>query len=197
MTSDAQHAGAGNREVEDVLDHYERHLGPPTRIDHLPSGLHVCTWIDRPIRGAVTHATAGLSAIPLSQASGVVRQELLIAAAARWESPAIGGLLSHMAGQVALMRRPLLFGEAFALDFRLAGLPAIWGFVAIDPRYFPDDLYAASSSEGMVGVTWLVPVTANEGHYIATRGIDPFLELVEKEQPDLLDVRKRSIHGIG
>jgi len=42
----------------------------------------------------------------------------------------------------------------------------------------------------------LVPVTRDEGDYIATTGIDPFLERVEREQPNLLEVRKRSIRGI-
>ena len=127
--------------VDEILDHYERHLGPPTRIDHLPSGLHVGAWIDRPSRGAVTHATAGLATHTLVQDSRIVRQELLIATASGWESPAIGGLLSHMAGQVALMRRPLLFGEAIPLEIRVHGLPDIAGFVAIDPRYFREELY--------------------------------------------------------
>jgi hypothetical protein len=193
---DAERTGPTDGLVDEVLDHYARHLGPPTRLDHLPSGLHLVTWIDRPMRGAVTHATAGLSAIPLTQATGIVRQELLIAADAGWEAPAIGGLLSHLAGQVALMRRPLLFGEAFPLDFPVRGLPDIEGFVAIDPRYHPDALYIASTREGPVAITWLVPITPAEVGYVTTAGIDAFLVLVAEQQPNLLKVRRRSIRGI-
>ena len=158
--------------------------------------LHVLSFLDRPAHGAVTHVTLGLSRHPLRQTSGEVRQELLISCDPSWESPGVVGLLSHVAGEVALAGKPLIFGEAVPLDVQMAGVPRIDALLAIDPRHFDEGLHTFSGGGTPTAITWLVPITREEFTFVAEAGPDPFLKLLGEQQPDLLRVRSRSIPGI-
>ena len=71
------------------------------------------------------------------------------------------------------------------------GMEAIYVSV---PVYLPDSFATYNSPEGVCSIfAWLVPITCPEAEFAKTKGWEAFEDRIGSVDPDLLDLRRRSI----
>lgn len=181
-----------NVAVDRVLTHYGEHLGEPDGRWHGAGGsLHVVRYSDQPIVGATTYLSLGLSAHKLAQTGGSIRQELLISCYAKQDPNRFESLLACLAGQIALA------GRAFAEASTWPNELTIWAskfaaFFAAPPKYFVS-LPAIVPTEPPTVLVWLVPLFRDESDLVAAEGWDALEGLFVAKDPDLLDLKRKSV----
>ena len=186
--------------VPELILHVEKYLGEMSedyRIASQASGisLQVAKFPDQPIRNATTFVTLGVSTIPLQQLEGsLLRQEFLFAAKnCNALSNDIAGLLGTIANDVLTNQKVLLHGQVLGP----AG-PLLDGFdktalYLTHPAYFPEGLHFFRDSSPETVFAWLVPITTDEATFVREVGWEHFEDHLTNENPDLLDLGRRSL----
>jgi hypothetical protein len=184
-----------------VSAYVEKILGVPFDIlrasDHLTGDsfpVHIHCFADQPCEGATTCCTIGLSEKLFSQDDGTsIRFELLFTA---YVDSLKNELNSHFFSVVKwLMQKQemLLSGEILDMEEPLAPGSEVTGFWFYAPIYFPDELNVFDETEPNVIFVWAIPVSAAEMSYLEQNGPDAFSELLEKQDPDLIDIYRPSV----
>jgi len=177
------------------IDHIESHLGPIQDGARLREGVQGVRFRDRPNPGATTFMTLGLSNHVLTQRSGVdVRIEFVIACHDAFvEGFNSLSVLADVCDQVLPDHSAPARGTVFGPRGRFFEGSEMEALYCASPVYFPDDLCKFGGfSEPFVPV-WLVPITKLEAHYVGTNGWNSFEELLARVDPNLLDLRRRSL----
>ena len=185
--------------TEGLINYIELNLGLiSTGWSHLieSSGdsFQIARFNNKPMTGAVTFSTLGISKSVLPQYKGKsIRQELIFCCNrpfANWDIPELlmvvgEELLTH---KKAFMRGQVL-GHAGPL-FPKSTLDALYCSV---PVYFPESLHEYKDTDPITVFIWLIPITKEEARFIEERGWDDFEDLLVKRDPDLLDLKRSSI----
>jgi len=188
-----------DRDVTGLVAHLEAFLGEIRAgsggDDTTPGGVQV-VWFgpDKPFAGAITIATLGLSYVYLEQPSGRgFHQELLMHLPADRESHNAAGVLFQVAKLLVDCGRGLLRGDVLGPWGQLFAGTTMTALYAADPICLPDDFAVCDTPAGEVVLTWLVPITDAEAHYVARRGWRAFEDALMAEDPDLTDLTRGSI----
>lgn len=172
----------------------EASLGAPARIGETAGeepAIAVLEFDDEPYEGVTTFVTKGLAAGPLRRFDeGETRQELLFCAPAGFEA---APLLRWAAREIHASGFGLMRGAVLTLDDPIAPGSRLGAVYATYPVYHDEQLAEWRGTEPPTAVVWLVPITIGEAKYVEKRGWEPFEELLEKRDPDLLDFSR---HGV-
>ena len=178
-----------------LTDHYEQHLG---RIDRGwssqgPAGVQVCLFRNQPMEAAYTLATLGLSTHELlMNNSRTVRQELLLSASK--DAPdELAKLLFYLSEDLLAGHRALLRGQVVHLSSPIVPGSHATDLYASIPVVFPDALATFTETSPPTVCVWLFPVLPNEVGYISSRGWGAFEELLERKDPNLFDLNRKSV----
>ncbi|WP_258047698.1 suppressor of fused domain protein [Burkholderia pseudomallei] len=143
---------------------------------------------------ASTYATIGLSDHLLELADGrQVRQELLFAAHDNYASDAIASFLLSFSEFVRSKSWALARGDVVGPSAALIPGVAVNSVYACPPVIFPEGLGLYSGSSPSTIIAWLVPLTGDEGSAAKRIGGDSFEEMLERSNPDLLDLNRPGI----
>jgi hypothetical protein len=142
----------------------------------------------------VAYSTLGLSRHSLRTPSGkVIRQELLMLAPADLDQNPVLSRLQQVGEEILHKHEPLRTGAVLGPRGQLfpgAGMTALY---VTRPVYFPDDFATFPDVDGDIVISWLVPITTAEAAYVADHGWERFEQLLEQQDPDLTDVKRRSL----
>lgn len=179
-----------------VAEHLELHLGPMERgwaSSSFP-GVLVCLFRDRPVAGAFTLGTLGLSntvlAMPLNR---LVRQELLLACSSDSRLEELARLLIGTAELALQSGRALLRGQVIpAGDHTFPGSRADSLHASI-PVVYPEAVATLADTTPKTVVVRLIPLHTADAAFVRSSGWSKFEDRLEAADPDLLDPRRKSI----
>lgn len=149
-----------------------------------------------PFEGTATFATLGLSnhILEIPGRKEGVRQELLMISCSNFGDENIPGILSDVGVSLLQHHSALLRGEVigpYGPLFNHSPLEALYSSI---PVYFSNDFHTYLKDEdSSIIMTWLIPITSAEAAYIQTYGWERFEDILEKEDPDLVDYKRKSI----
>jgi hypothetical protein len=164
--------------------HLERALGASTSTLAIPvpgrGELHVDRHPDRPVEGATTFVTAGLSSVG-------PRVELLLST---W-TPTATEEVARLAGAVALLalKDPPSRGEVLGPAGPLVAGTSMEALYVAPAIVLPDEARRILlSDDDEVELLWLIPIHKAEVAWIERRGSTAFEAALGPLEPDLLDL---------
>lgn len=183
-----------------LIEHLETHLGPIRagwKMESAPGGrLFIVEFADQPVEGAVTYATLGLSEHTLRQEDGPpICQELLFSlreGEARPEDAVL--LMKTLVAPVLESRRSLDRGQVLGPAGPVLEGSTLEAFYCSFPAYFPEELAVFRGVTPAVFFVWLIPITRDEARFIEQRDWESFEELLEEQDPELLDLRRTGLN---
>ena len=185
--------------MTELIAHLESHLGAisggTNGDESTPEGLQVA-WFgaNRPYTGVTTIATLGLSRHHLAQSgSKGLHQELLMHLPMASQPRNAAGLLLQVAAELLLRGRGLLRGEVIGPRGPLIGSGQMTALNAAAPGYLPPGFDICDTGTITIVMTWLIPITATEAHYVHTQGWPAFEETLAAEDPDLADLSRSPV----
>lgn len=182
-----------------LVEHLESTLGPirggfANDADGVRLPFQIAQFDGGPIADMVTLVSLGFSEHRLRHAHSRIRQELLLAARPRFMPGNLPGIVQQVA--LKAIESDAAIGVAEVLERRgeiVAGT-SMTALYALPPVYFSDDFHVHQSSSGeQVFIVWLVPITAAEASFVREQGHEAFEDMLEKLDPDLLDLSRASI----
>jgi hypothetical protein len=187
--------------MPDLIQHIEKYLGT---IRHgwnktpeggtVPFQIVECT--NGMLQGVVSYVTLGLSATPLiSRQSGrTIRQELFLFVRAVDESTEMPRILQTLGLRLLESGVALLRGDVIWTETVRSNLGKLNSFYVTLPVYLPDSFSTHVENNGHpVVLSWLVPISDAEARYVRSEGWSQFEDLLQRENPDLLDLERMSL----
>ncbi len=178
-----------------VEAHLQQFLGEAARYTAGRSGdiqapFRVATFLDQPAGDALTLVTVGLSDTPLGEPP--VRQELLLCAWQSQYAEVLYDTLFELGHEMQSLRVELPHGTVMQMPAPLyPGGPQ--QLLIYTPTYF-DEAFTVVPGDPPVDLIWLIPLTPRESDFILTgRGFHAFENILETEDPDLLDLHRASV----
>jgi len=182
------------------LDHLESFLGPAHHVHRAADAegevfpFDIAEFQDQPGPGITTYLTVGLSEerFPVPE-GGFVRHELLLSVPDAFAGEEGLRLLFHV-GEV-IRQQPEGISLGLVLDLHGPILPGARseGFFFYDPMYFPAEFGRVTRHGEETLLAWLVPVTRDELDYLSQHDTAAFDQLLEAQNPDVLDLTRDSL----
>ena len=180
-----------------LIEHIESRLGTidkSWKLTDSSSGLSVATFPEKPVEEAVTYVTLGLSHHILEMLEGrTVRQELVFAAWKGFPSGDIASFLSTFCEFIISKHQALLRGDVVGPTTPIIADSSLTAVYSSPPVIFEDGLDLYSKSTPPTILVWVIPIHAVEAEFVKTSGWSKFEDLLESEDPDLLDLRRKPI----
>ena len=180
-----------------IIDHLESYLGTIER-GWGELKLQVAKFAGAPDKGVSTFCTLGLSRTPLPMRDGrLVRQELLMSVAARYQDSAVAGFLLAFSEYVLSKNRALLRGDVVGPAAPLIpGVLASAVYCAM-PVFFPDEFATFRGSDPPTVLVWLVPQPAAEAEFARRVGWDRYETTLEEGEVDFWNLDRPPVVGGG
>lgn len=189
-------------DVPGLVAHFEAVLGP-VRSGWMsaPTGELMPFQVVRYSRGAdvgsLAYSSLGFSRHQLRAPDGsLVRQELLVLATPGLPVEYVLGVMTQAAQEALRDGRALRRGEVLGPVVPPVPGSAMAALYVALPVYFPDEFTTWRTDDGAgepVDVLWLVPVTDAEAGFVRQHGWESFEELLEAQDPDLVDVYRGAV----
>jgi hypothetical protein len=182
-----------------LIEHIESFLGPiaagwnETRGgDQLP--FQVAVFGDRPMRGASTYVTLGMSEEPLDQGDGtLIRQELLFCCYDRFRFWDPQNVLAGIGGTVSSTKHAIHRGHVMRGDGLLFDGGRTAALYCGVPVYFPRAFHTFGGSSPVTVFAWLIPILSEEAALVEQRGWSYFEKQLAVKNPDLLDLTRDAL----
>lgn len=180
-----------------LIRHLEKHLGPiqagwPMR--SAGEAVFIVKFEDQPFAGAVTFTTLGLSETILHQlAGGNTRQELLFSTYATENDEEIASLVMTVVDEIVEANHALARGQVLGPAGPILDDAKAEALYCTHPVYFPDPFHTVTGVDPAVYFVWLVPVMKAEATFVRNHGWDKFETLLEKQNPDLLNLNRKPV----
>jgi hypothetical protein len=154
----------------------------------------ITRFIDTPASGSTTFMTLGLSEHRLTQSDSHVRQELLFAHYDQFVKMEAEKLVAAIAVERVASHCALFRGEILGPAGELGADTIMQSLYCSAPSYFPQALRVFDEKDYDPTVfVWLIPIHETEVDFVRTNGHEEFEILLEKRDPDLLDLHRASI----
>lgn len=180
-----------------LVEHLERHLGPievgwSADPDGTAMPFHVVRFGNGTGLAAVAFSTLGLSRFGLrSPASGrEIWHELLMLVPETLRAGPIPGLLQQVGSSALDSGQALLRGDVLGPHGPLVPGSSMEALYVAMPAYLPDEFASCTEETRPIAIAWLVPISASEAEYVATRGWDEFEDRLVELNPDLTDLHR-------
>ncbi|WP_197340995.1 suppressor of fused domain protein [Ralstonia solanacearum] len=187
-----------------LIEHLEKYFGPLVEgwADSSPAAvgdksIQVVRFPSVPYEGVSTFATLGLSDYVADMGAGrSVRQELLFATRDCYPVEQVASFLFTFASFVRSRQRALLRGDVIGPSVPLISGVAENALYASDPVIFPEGVGAYSMSFPPTVMVWLIPLIGSDSMLVKEVGWGRFEDLLEAENPDLLDLNRDPLRNI-
>lgn len=186
--------------MKNLIEHLESHLGQIDvgwkDSDGTAWPFQVLRFLGGPIANTVTYSTLGLSdtALPSPVSGKQVRHELLFMARPAFCDRNIPAILHQVGMEAITSRRAYLRGDVIGPRGALISGTDMEALYVSLPVYLPDSFATYKSPEGISCIfAWLVPITSQEAAFAKTKGWETFEDRLASVDPDLLDLRRKSI----
>jgi Suppressor of fused protein (SUFU) len=189
------------RNMDKVLEHLEKYLGTEALQSTGRSketrdlfDARIGLFKNQPVTGAFTLATIGLSKKNFIQPDNKkVRHELLFCAYDKFLSDRIYEDIFDVLGYLSDQDESIVLGQLFDCEAPIAANSLMECFLFYTPVYFKEELHVIKEIRPPVVFAWIIPIHRRELEFIARHGHEKFDELLEKHNPDLLDLNRGSI----
>lgn len=159
-----------------------------------PAAFSIETIFDQPCDGARTCVTVGLSDVPLRRAGGGLdRLEILFCAYDEFINDEILEWLFSIGERLLESQESAHLGMVWPLERSIVKQSALDCGCFYQPVYFPETMHGIDAMDPPLIFSWLIPITSKEAAFIDTSGIKKFDALFAKHDPDLLDLRRKSL----
>jgi Suppressor of fused protein (SUFU) len=187
--------------MRDLINHIEFHLGNieygwSENADQITQRFQIIKTAKGPIESTTTLMTLGLSdyALKINGKEKTIRHEIVILQRKDDFHQEIVGILQQIGNHLLESCLPLLRGEFIGPLNALFEGATVNGFYVSSPAYFPDSFSSFKSSHyGNIVMVWLIPITLSESNFLRTNGWEAFESLLETKDPDLLNLRRKSM----
>lgn len=182
--------------LDQLRSHVVKTLGPIAQEwDETTDGVRLPFTIARvpgsPVQDATTWVTLGLSDCHRHFPSGKpTRQELVFACYANEDLSNVEGLIAAVALEGVNEERALGRGRVLGPAGPILKGTDMEALYASLPAYFSTAFGDCSTTAGKVHFMWLVPVYRSEAEFVLRAGWELFEGLLEKQDPDLLDLSR-------
>lgn len=148
-----------------------------------------------PFEGTVTYSTLGLSKIPLKSrmSDKTIRYELFFVAYGSFGDKNIPGILQQVANQNISSGEAYLRGDLLGPKGKLFNGLDLEALYVSTPVYFPETFEVYEDGDTPIVQVWLIPLTKKEAEYIKNNGWSKFEDILELNDPDLIDFTRKSI----
>ena len=148
-------------------------------------------FVNRPFEDALTFATHGLSDHKMTMPDGRdVRLELLFACWRDQDRGAVASFLGSFADSIVGRHKPPLRGEVVGPGETILEGTSMNSVYVCLPAVFEKTLAVYPETTPSTVVVWIIPIYRQEAEYVKTHGWKAFEDLLEKTDPDLLDVTR-------
>jgi hypothetical protein len=157
--------------------------------------FHIAHWHHQPCHSAVTCSTLGLfrHEVTLPQRQTTLQQELMLSVYGLEHQSLLASWLYHC-GQLFLgQSQALSLHQVIGAFDTMLGDSDKCAFFVAPPVYFPPELAVWQDSVPYTHLLWLVPVTREEGLFIAKQGGSAFEALLAEDEPDILNLNRPSL----
>lgn len=186
--------------MKNLIEHLESHLGQIDMgwkdSDGTVWPFQVLRFLDGPITNTVTYSTLGLSDTPLPSpiSAQQVRHELVFMARPEFCDRSVPAILHQVGTEAISMSRAYLRGDVIGPRGTLISGTGMEALYVSLPAYLPVSFATYRSPDGVSSIfAWLVPITSQEAEFAKTKGWEAFEDRLANVDPDLLDLRRKSI----
>jgi hypothetical protein len=155
-------------------------------------GIQVWRFKDKPVVGAATYTTVGLSNHLLGQhEKAAIRQELVFSCYEHFSDLPIQKRLLSIASDVMGSHDALSEGQVLGPHGPLFYGVKTESLLALQPSFFPDGFGEFTETDGStVIMVWLVPLHHDEAAFARRHGWNIFESLVVELNPDVMDLNR-------
>ena len=180
-----------------LVEHIENHLGTIDQgwsLQKPSNSIQVVRFNNSPVVKASTYVTVGLSHHILQMPQGrQVRQELVFTAYDRFRAEEIASFLLTFSGYIAMRHKALLRGQVIGPTEPIISSTTMRAIYAAIPVLFSDSFATYDGSSPPTVFVWLFPLYSLEVSYVQHNGWSKFEDLLEGENPDLLDLNRQPV----
>lgn len=179
-----------------LIEHLEDHLGIISSgwgDQKRENGLQVVYFKDQPFEDINTYATVGLSDIELSMDGSSTRQELIFVAYRNFSGDMIASFLITLAESMVASNKALLRGDVIGPSGPIIFGSALNSIFSAPPMIFPESFANIHGTGPVIILPWIIPIHEEEANFVRLYGWTKFEELLERENPELWDLRRSSI----
>jgi hypothetical protein len=183
-----------------LIRHLEDHLGRITRGwrtgEHGgPLPFDVVELERSPLAGVKVLSTVGLSKTPLCVAGATkhLRQEYVAMFRESDGARNMPALLQQIGTEALAKGRGHMIGDVLGPRGPLRAGATVSALYVAMPVYLPESFASCREGDEAIVFAWLVPITAAEAHYIREHGSHAFEDLMERLDPDVLDLERQGI----
>lgn len=184
-----------------LAEHIERHLGSimhgwskgsngiemPFQVVACNSGL---------TKGVTAYVTLGLSKSSLNSPNSgkAIRLEMLMLSRPGPDAARVPAILQQIGLEAIQRGKAYLRGDVIGPRGALFGKGLLEAVYVTMPVYYPESLNTYIGPDGDATIiAWLVPITKAEAEYVHTHGWSDFEDLLQRDDPDLLDFARPSL----
>jgi hypothetical protein len=187
--------------INKVFAYLEKHLGTEVLRSTAKSNdtgqvldVSLSLFNHQPATDAFTLASTGMSNKIFKQPDGIsIRHELLFCAYNQFRSDKIYENLFDVIAYQLEQDESVCAGELFDCEAPIMPNSPLEAFLFYSPIYFKEALYLFEAIKPPVAFVWAIPIHRKELTFIANEGADAFDDLLEKYDPDLLDLNRAAI----
>lgn len=143
----------------------------------------------------VPYVSLGMSNYPLRSdaSSRDIWQELLFLAPLGFGDKNIPALLQSVVSEAIGLERAYLRGQVIGPRGNLfEGYPFTALYVSL-PAYLPDSFKELRVEGRAIVFGWLIPITDREAEFVLSQGWEAFEDLLERKDPDLVDLARLAL----
>ena len=176
-----------------MLDHVRDWLGRPMELRNIDLGargrVDLLRVDNAPCDAATTIVTDGLRELVGHR----LDEELLIASWADGPVQQLSMALEFIVRQLADGRPALLYGDVVGPAGPVVPGTAMDAVYVCEPTYYPPGFADFIDRGREIRPRWLIPIYHAEAHAVVSRGRRQFEELLARDDPDLLSIKRPSV----
>lgn len=180
-----------------LIEHLESYLGKISNgwvLSESTNAIQVARFVDKPVEKTSTYVTLGLSRHILKMPhSREVRQELVFSAHNQFNGGAIASFLLTFCDFLLTKHDALLRGQVIGPDSPVIPGIKMDSIYSSIPVLLEDSFATCERVSPPIVFVWVFPLYASEASYVENNGWNNFEDLLEKNDPDLLDLNRLSI----
>ena len=183
-----------------IVVHIERNLeriiddGTARTIEIESQKIHLLKFNNKPIQGATTICTCGLSNHVFNSTLGAISQEILFGYFTCYESDNWLPIISVICEDLLKNHRAFELGELYKVSGTLFPNEGTAALYCSYPAFYGDDIWMCNETMPPTYFIWLFPVTTEEVAFIESYGPEKFEEdLLMAQRPRLLDFKRKSL----
>lgn len=100
----------------------------------------------------------------------------------------IPGILQDVALEARTAQLAILRGDVIGPRGPIVSGSEMEALYATTPNYFPVGFGTCSEGSIAIAISWLVPISHGEAHFVMNRGWSAFEDLLSETQPNLVDI---------